>query len=143
MMKHEFVDHIITENTGGGTMLDLIVLQDGRVLGVNEECVVAYSSLHEFYSGETAHCPYVYLPERGDPLKTPILCAADARAFLAHLCATGREFHPDDPADSIVECATGRRVFSDEEAECADARMAECFAYIDPYESLLSMREDA
>lgn len=47
-----YIDHIKTENTGGGTMVDFVVLKDGRVLGINDECVVLYPSIAAFWDSE-------------------------------------------------------------------------------------------
>jgi len=44
-----FIENVITENTGGGTMVDFIILKDGRVIGVNEDYVVLYKSMEDFY----------------------------------------------------------------------------------------------
>lgn len=38
-----------TWNTGGGCMVDIIKLQDGRFLGLSEELVVLYNNKDEFY----------------------------------------------------------------------------------------------
>ncbi len=38
----QFVERVFTENTGGGCMVDLIILKDGRVIGLYDEVVVLY-----------------------------------------------------------------------------------------------------
>lgn len=48
----QFVASVFTESTGGGCMVDFIVLIDGRVVGLNDECVVLYPSQEAFYQGD-------------------------------------------------------------------------------------------
>jgi hypothetical protein len=43
-MNNEYVREVITENTGGGCMVDYIKLKNGRVIGISDECVVLYES---------------------------------------------------------------------------------------------------
>ena len=54
-MEYEFIKEIQTHETGGNCPVDLVVLKDGRVIGINEECAVLYPSLDAFYefSGNT------------------------------------------------------------------------------------------
>lgn len=47
-----YIDHIETANTGGGCMVDFIVLKDGRVLGIDGESVVLYPSIAAFWDSE-------------------------------------------------------------------------------------------
>lgn len=46
-----YVKKVWTENTGGGCMVDMIELEDGRVIGINDECLVVYPSYDAFYNG--------------------------------------------------------------------------------------------
>jgi len=48
----QFIKSISTENTGGGCMVDFIFLLDGRVIGVNDDCVVLYPTLEAFGQGD-------------------------------------------------------------------------------------------
>ena len=48
-MKLDNIKRVFCENTGGGTMVDFIELNDGRILGLNDECVVLYESIADFY----------------------------------------------------------------------------------------------
>ena len=48
MTTLNYIDRVFTENTGGGTMVDFVQLKDGRILGVNDECVVLYESMEAF-----------------------------------------------------------------------------------------------
>jgi hypothetical protein len=41
-----------TDNIGGGNILDVITLQDGTVLVINDEYVGHYKSIDDFYGGE-------------------------------------------------------------------------------------------
>jgi hypothetical protein len=58
-----YIDHIKTENTGGGTMVDFVVLKDGRVLGINDECVVLYKSIAAFWNNDVESAPMIDLIE--------------------------------------------------------------------------------
>lgn len=50
-MSNEYIKSIETVNTGGGCMVDLIHLHDGRVIGLNDECCVLYASIIDFWEG--------------------------------------------------------------------------------------------
>lgn len=52
MTAGQFVSRIYTENTGGGCMVDFVVLKDGRLIGLNDESVVLYPTLECFYEGD-------------------------------------------------------------------------------------------
>ena len=39
-MECEYIKEIVTEQTGGGCMVDYIVLKSGHVIGVNDEVIV-------------------------------------------------------------------------------------------------------
>ena len=58
-MKH--IKAIFTENAGGNCTVDFVQLNDGRVLGINEECVVLYASLEDFHNCETISRPNIDL----------------------------------------------------------------------------------
>lgn len=45
---HFFVK-VDTVNTGGGCMVDIIKLEDGRILGINDDSVVLYQSMEDFW----------------------------------------------------------------------------------------------
>lgn len=51
MAQKPLTTHVaaITEaQTGGNCMVSLVTLADGRVLGINDECVVLYRSMDDF-----------------------------------------------------------------------------------------------
>jgi len=52
-MQTEFIAEIQSHETGGNCSVDLVVLKDGRVLGINDECVVLYASMDDFNEGQT------------------------------------------------------------------------------------------
>ena len=59
----EYIQKIDTVNTGGGCMVDLIHLHDGRVIGLNDECAVLYESLDAFFNdGEAKNLPAFWIP---------------------------------------------------------------------------------
>jgi hypothetical protein len=47
----EYIEKMFTENTGGGVMVDFIILKDGRCVGINDECIVLYSSYDAVHEG--------------------------------------------------------------------------------------------
>lgn len=55
------IKKVTTENTGGGCMVDFIHLPDGRVIGVNEDCIVLYNSMRDFELGESDNPPSINL----------------------------------------------------------------------------------
>ena len=52
-MQH--IKKVFTEKTGGNLTVDFIELNDGRIVGINEECIVLYASLEEFWECDTIH----------------------------------------------------------------------------------------
>jgi hypothetical protein len=46
-----YVKKVDTQNTGGGCMVDIVHLENGHVLGINDEYVCLYESERDFYSG--------------------------------------------------------------------------------------------
>jgi hypothetical protein len=58
-----YIQKIETVNTGGGCMVDLLYLHDGRVIGLNDECAVLYESLDSFFNdGEGIDRPAFTIP---------------------------------------------------------------------------------
>ncbi len=60
-MNLEHIKEISTWNSGGGVMLDLITLKDGRVLVVSDDVVVLYENMEEVTDGEAKDRPLIYL----------------------------------------------------------------------------------
>lgn len=57
----------------------------------------------------------------------PISTKDEAVAFITELVATGCMHHPDDPAATVINGATGELLFTPEEAVIADEQMHRCF----------------
>ncbi len=57
----EHIKEISTWNSGGGVMLDLITLKDGRVLVVSDDVVVLYENMEEATDGEAKERPLIHL----------------------------------------------------------------------------------
>lgn len=49
----KFIKEIYTENTGGGCMVDFIVLKNGALVAINEEYVGVYKNRDDFFEGES------------------------------------------------------------------------------------------
>jgi len=58
-MNTTYITKIETVNTGGGCMVDLLTLSDGRVIGINDECVALYESINKFDSGDSIEVLYM------------------------------------------------------------------------------------
>jgi hypothetical protein len=62
MTNFAYIKEITTENTGGGCMVDFVHLHDGRVIGLNDECVVLYQNMDEFWNATPQNKPSFALP---------------------------------------------------------------------------------
>jgi hypothetical protein len=51
----KFIKKIESHETGGGCTVEFVTLADGRVLGINDECVVLYESMDDFYECYTSN----------------------------------------------------------------------------------------
>jgi len=52
MKATQFVKKFYSESTGGGCMVDFFELNDGRIIGLNDECIVLYPSSKAVYEGD-------------------------------------------------------------------------------------------
>lgn len=59
-MESEHIAEIGSWDSGGGMILDLVILKDGRVLVISEDAVVLYESMEAVESGEAAERPSIY-----------------------------------------------------------------------------------
>lgn len=50
--KSEYILSVSSWDSGGGIMLDIVELADGRVLGITDESVVLYPNLDALQDGE-------------------------------------------------------------------------------------------
>jgi hypothetical protein len=57
----DHIKRVFSENTGGNCSVDFVQLNDGRIVGINEECIVLYKSLDDFYNCETNNRPIIEL----------------------------------------------------------------------------------
>lgn len=60
-MKPEHIAEISTADTGGGLTVDLITLNDGRIVGISGDAVVLYDSLDDFQNNEARERPMIAL----------------------------------------------------------------------------------
>jgi hypothetical protein len=65
-MTAAYIGKIETVNTGGGCMVDIITLWDGRVIGLNDECCVFYNDMDEFWDCSSANKPSFSIPTKGE-----------------------------------------------------------------------------
>ena len=61
MKNFAHIDGVETENTGGHCMVDFVILKDGRVLGISEDCVCLYESMEDFWNCTSDDKPYINL----------------------------------------------------------------------------------
>ena len=45
----EYIMKIETLDTGGGIIVDVIHLPDGRVIGISEDCAILYANMNDFF----------------------------------------------------------------------------------------------
>ena len=60
-MDLENITEVGTWDSGGGQVLDLLTLKDGRVLVVSDESVVLYTSMEDLEEGEAKERPTIFL----------------------------------------------------------------------------------
>jgi hypothetical protein len=60
-MELENIAEISTWESGGGQVLDLLTLKDGRVLVISDESVVLYGSMEDMEGGEAKERPTIFL----------------------------------------------------------------------------------
>jgi hypothetical protein len=48
-MNTTYIRHVKTENTGGGCMVDFVILDDRRVIAINDEMICVYQSEKHFW----------------------------------------------------------------------------------------------
>lgn len=61
MDKLEHITDVSTWDSGGGQLLDLLILKDGRVLVVSEDAIVLYASMEDLEKGEAIERSTIYL----------------------------------------------------------------------------------
>mgnify|MGYP003650608899 CR=1 FL=1 len=49
----QYIAGIDAMETGGNSPVDFVLLKDGRVIGIDAECVVLYASMSDFENCET------------------------------------------------------------------------------------------
>ena len=65
-------------NTGGGCMVDLLTLEDGRVIGINDEYICLYTDEDQFWNPVSAHdIPTIELSDTTPPQGNVHLKAED------------------------------------------------------------------
>lgn len=65
MNKLTYITSAETINTGGGCMVDVFQLDDGRAILINDECLTIYTSLNDFmeYGGERGLLASMSIPQ--------------------------------------------------------------------------------
>lgn len=60
-LKLEHVAEMSAWDSGGGQLLDLITLRDGRVLVISEDAIVLYNNMAEVEEGVADERPTIFL----------------------------------------------------------------------------------
>lgn len=60
-MKLNQIKEVNTWNSGGGQELDVLMLQDGRVVCISEDAIVLYESQEDLEEGEAKQRPTIFL----------------------------------------------------------------------------------
>lgn len=60
-LKLEHIAEVSTWDSGGGQLLDLLTLKDGRVLVLSEDAIVLYNNMAEVEDGVAEERPTIYL----------------------------------------------------------------------------------
>lgn len=55
----KFIKNTFSEHTGGGFFVDFVTLSDGRVIGINEHCIVVYPSFDAFNNQNGFYLPHL------------------------------------------------------------------------------------
>ncbi|OZA27097.1 MAG: hypothetical protein B7X93_09740 [Hydrogenophilales bacterium 17-61-9] len=61
MAELEHLAEVATWDSGGGQVLDLLTLLDGRVLAVSEDAIVLYENIADLEAGEARDRPTIFL----------------------------------------------------------------------------------
>ena len=84
----QFIKCVSSQNTGGGCMVDFIELHDGRLIGLNDECIVLYPSVDAFYdgdeNGEFDEFAMIYRPDAVTQIEKPSLGTYTERLMVEH-----------------------------------------------------------
>jgi len=61
MSELEHIAESTTWDSGGGIILDILTLKDGRVIAISEDAIVLYSSVEDLEGGEAEERQTIYL----------------------------------------------------------------------------------
>ncbi len=70
-----------TVNTGGGCMVDLIHLQDGKVIGISDECVAVYINEDVFWNGDGGEHTAIWLKDVKAPDEESEIATDETRSY--------------------------------------------------------------
>lgn len=60
-MAFELVEDVSSWDSGGGIVLDLVTLKDGRVLAISDEAVILYRDIEDLQVNNPAERPTIHL----------------------------------------------------------------------------------
>lgn len=61
MLELQHITETTSWDSGGGILLDILILKDGRVLAISEDSIVLYASLEDLESGDAEERQTIYL----------------------------------------------------------------------------------
>lgn len=112
--------------TGGHCMVTLVTLADGRVLGINDECVVLYPSAEAFRDGHEGNDQYI------DLLDQPPQDEVSTYAYRWRTDAAWGDIEATDPSDALRKLQEQREWAENPEAEARDIADGAWLTIFDP-----------
>jgi hypothetical protein len=71
-----YIERTNTENTGGGSMVDFVILKDGRCIGISDEYLCVYPSYELFYECNSSDLPMLrFDPPLGQKKKFKVMAS--------------------------------------------------------------------
>ena len=123
-----FISEVFTENTGGGVMVDFIMLPDRRVIGVNSESVLLYKSLDAFFNQGSDEEILFSIPQTSDDGVKPEIDKDRLGTFIVRI---DHEY----TVDAVVH-ESGMIIGIDSEAVCLYSTLESLFEGEDPIQRI-------
>lgn len=139
-----FIKSVYTEQTGGGMMVDYVVLKDGKVITLNDEGLAVYPNIDATYDASESYGSIDYSGAT-TPSPSPVTLSLpqaiediqQAKNFLTYLHEKQMTWHPDD---NVLDCFDSGTL-SDDDGQLLNKLMQDVLALegFDPYSFLLEL----
>ena len=60
--KLTYIKDVYSEQTGGGCMVDVLIMSDNKAICITDECVVVYKNIDAFWN-QVSNAPSIWLSE--------------------------------------------------------------------------------